>query len=469
MTSRCVNPVIADGTAALETAVAKARADPTRPVYHFRPPAQWMNDVNGPLFHKGNYHIFYQLNPYKPHVGDGIHWGHARSRDLVYWEHLPLAIWPSTEKGETGCWSGTACFNGTGQPMIFYTKAGRLGPQREAAEPFEQWAAIGDDDLINWTKHPDNPILECERPDQPSFDWRWRDPFVFSEQGRTYMIVGAAGPGTPIYEAQDSELSRWAYRGFLCDISVECPNFFKLGEKWVLITSPHNPVHYYIGSFDTERLTFEAETEGRIEETRTFYGTNVLFDDELRCIFLGRLRRNKEDTTWNGCMALPRILTIGPDGHPRQVPVPELQKLRGKHYGISDVTLTGASRAIDGVNSDTLEIIAQLELNDAACFGLKVRCSPDAIGAVAIRYDRQTLTVAGVDVSCPLDETRKNLRLHIFLDKSVIKVFVDDGRKVATNFIDCSPADLGIEVFAESGSATIRSLDIWELKPIWTR
>ena len=181
MTSRCVNPVIADGTAAIETAVAKARADPTRPVYHFRPPAQWMNDVNGPLFHKGNYHIFYQLNPYKPHVGDGIHWGHARSRDLVYWEHLPLAIWPSTEKGETGCWSGTTCFNGTGQPMMFYTKASRLGSQREAAEPFEQWAAIGDDDLINWTKHPDNPILECERPDQPSFHWRWRDPFVFSE------------------------------------------------------------------------------------------------------------------------------------------------------------------------------------------------------------------------------------------------------------------------------------------------
>ena len=77
--------------------------------------------------------------------------------------------------------------------------------------------------------------------------------------------------------------------------------------------------------------------------------------------------------------------------------------------------------------------------------------------------------MAGVDVSYPLDETRKSLRLHIFLDKSVIEVFVDDGRKVATNFIDCSPADLGIEVFAESRSATIRSLDIWELKPIWTR
>ena len=62
-----------------------------------------MNDVNGPLFHKGQYHIFYQLNPYDTEVGDGIHWGHARSNDLVYWEHLPLALWPSTEQGETGC------------------------------------------------------------------------------------------------------------------------------------------------------------------------------------------------------------------------------------------------------------------------------------------------------------------------------------------------------------------------------
>ena len=235
---------------------AEAAADPTRPVYHFGPPSGWMNDVNGPLLHRGYYHIFYQLNPFHTDARYGTHWGHARSTDLVHWEDLPLAIWPSTEAGETSCYSGTAGFNKDGQPIILYTSTKKWGQGRNALEPFEQWAAVGDDDLINWTKHPDNPSLTLEEDGRPEFDWKWRDPFFFFEQGRSFMVLGATGVGTPIWESESGDLVNWIYRGLASDISQECPNLFKLGDDWVMLTSPYTPVDYYIGDFRHRHVQF---------------------------------------------------------------------------------------------------------------------------------------------------------------------------------------------------------------------
>src|SRR5262245_20696977 len=88
-------------------AVARASADPARPVCHFRPPANWMNDPNGLIQHRGWYQLFYQHNPYGDQWGH-MHWGHARSRDLIHWEHLPIALWPSKEAGEEHVFSGCA-------------------------------------------------------------------------------------------------------------------------------------------------------------------------------------------------------------------------------------------------------------------------------------------------------------------------------------------------------------------------
>src|SRR5580765_20545 len=115
---------IARAMASVAEAAPRAEADPTRPVYHFRPPANWMNDPNGPIYHKGYYHMFYQHNPYGDKWGN-MHWGHARSRDLVRWEHLPIALWPSKEAGEEHVFSGCALINDQGQPMIFYTSIAR--------------------------------------------------------------------------------------------------------------------------------------------------------------------------------------------------------------------------------------------------------------------------------------------------------------------------------------------------------
>src|SRR4051794_41958045 len=99
------DPAQAKATQAVLDAMATAEADPERPVYHFHPPANWTNDPNGTICYRGWHHLFYQLNPSDARPGNQ-HWGHARSRDLVNWEHLPIAIWPSTDKGERAIFSG---------------------------------------------------------------------------------------------------------------------------------------------------------------------------------------------------------------------------------------------------------------------------------------------------------------------------------------------------------------------------
>src|SRR5436305_13770259 len=118
--AQTTNPAIARATAAVEPAVPRAQADPARPIFHVTSRAQWINDPNGPIFYKGYYHLFYQLHPFSDQDGTK-YWGHVRSRDLIHWQPLPIALAPSNDKGEEAIWSGSCTINGDGKPMIFYT------------------------------------------------------------------------------------------------------------------------------------------------------------------------------------------------------------------------------------------------------------------------------------------------------------------------------------------------------------
>ena len=132
-------PDLAKAMNALRAAIPVAAADPERPTYHFHPPANWNNDPNGTSFYRGWHRLFYQLNPFAP-TGGNQHWGHARSRDLINWEHLPIAIGPSSDRGERAIFSGGAIVAADGRPRIIYTSIGHPQP--------EQWMAIPEDDVV---------------------------------------------------------------------------------------------------------------------------------------------------------------------------------------------------------------------------------------------------------------------------------------------------------------------------------
>lgn len=460
--------LLARADTSVREAARRVEEDPTRPVFHVLPPAQWTNDPNGPLFYNGEYHLFYQHNPYSDRWGH-MHWGHVRSRDLAHWEHLPIALWPSKAKGEEHVFSGSAVIDRDGKPMLFYTSIGGRLP--------EQWAAVPEDDgLIKWKKHPANPILtEALHGDVKVHEWR--DPFLFHVKGRTYMVLGGNLNGSKggeavvtVYRAEDDGLTRWTYLGVLfrhpdAEVkNIECPNFFRLGEKWVLIVSQGKPVQYFVGSLDPEEMRFRAERRGVLDHGNV-YAPNGMEDAKGRRLLWGWVNGYEGGRGWQHCLTLPRVLSLGPDGLLLQEPAPELQGLRGEYRAEEAVELGAMPHVLDRVRGDTLEIIAEFERGDAESFGLKVFRSADGKRAVSIGFDGRHLEVAGTKAPLELrpDEA---LRLHVFLDKSVLEVYAN-GRTCVTRVVQPEADDQGVEAFARGGEATLKGLDSWTLGSIW--
>ena len=174
----------------------------------------------------------------------------------------------------------------------------------------------------------------------------------------------------------------------------------------------------------------------------------------------------KPSRGWNGCMSLPRILTLDENQRLIQTPATELRKLRGQHVRVENLNISSESKRIDTAQGDTIEIIAEFEPDDATAFGLKVRCSDDGQNAVVLRYADGILNVSGTEVPIALGD-RKSLKLHVFLDKSVMEVFINDGIASATRVDYPGQTDLDIAAFSENGRVTLESLDVWRMTPIW--
>ena len=405
------DPTLRQAFDATMKSLPTAAADPTRPIYHFHPPANWCNDPNGTLFYRGWHHLFYQYNPYGSLWGN-MHWGHARSRDLVNWEHLPIAIGPSKDKGEDHIFSGAAILGKDGKPRVFYTS---IGNKRAP----EQWLATpADDDLIAWTKSPRNPILTTAIHGPLKVD-DWRDPFLFTEDGHTYMVCGgntnnrqSGGTGLVLlYRAENAELTQWKFLGKLFEyrnrevINIECPNRFKLGNKWVLIFSPHRPCEYFVGSIDLKHCRFTPEANG-ILDAGDAYATNISTDDKGRTIlWIWGRTKNPESTGWNSVMVMPRILSLGADNFLRQHPAPEFEQLRG---------------AVTPIGNGALPDAAELEFT--------VPAGPATINLSRAKIELNNDGVLNVNGARTLLGRRDRHTLRVFVDKSVIEVYANDGQ-----------------------------------------
>jgi beta-fructofuranosidase len=472
------NPAIEQAMQSVQAAEAKAATDPRRPRFHFRPPANWMNDPNGTIYHNGYYHLFYQHNPYGDDWGH-IHWGHARSRDLVHWKHLPIALWPSQELGEEHNYSGCATLNDQGQPMLIYTS---VGPGERGARPDnQQWAALGDPDWITWQKHPQNPILALESHGGPALAGDWRDPFVFHAGGRTFLVLGGVEGEhslVVLYEAADPSLATWTYRKVLYSEPrrqmrfPECPNFFAVDGRWVLLTSPYRPVEYVTGDFDVETLTFTPATRGVLDPgynrlaLANYYATNVLYAPDGRCILLGWVRGFAAGRGWNGCLALPRVMTIGPDGRPRQTPVAELDRLRGAHFSTPATLVDHRHLGVDGLTHPHCELRVTVDPGDTALSGLLLQSTDGQAQPLEILYTRHVLLVDGVPAPLSLGPGEP-LDLRIYLDGSTLELFTADGRLALTHAVDLPVSGFDVEIVARGGTAHLLTYDRWEMNSTW--
>jgi len=466
------NEAIVRATAPIEAATPRAQADATRPIFHVASPAQWINDPNGPIFYKGFYHLFYQLHPFSDGSGPK-YWGHVRSRDLAKWEPLPIALWPSREAGESEVWSGCCTINGAGKPMCFYTS---VGPDKGAFDHAEQWAAIGDADLIQWQKSPANPVLpETVNGGKKIYDWR--DPFIFRDEQKTFLVTGGhmakdRQAAVNIYEAENPELTRWKYRGVMFQHpdagapTVECPNFFKLGDQWVLFVSPYGPVQYFVGDFDAATCRFTARTRGLLDYGSSFYAPNTMQVPDGRRLVWGWLNGFPGGHGWNGCLSLPRQLSLSREGELRQSPAPQLSKLRGKLVEWKNIRLENGGETWALPKTNTLEIRAEIDLQTATSIELGIKGGAQGAKPVVVNFNGSELQVMETKAPLPLAKGGRKLNLRIFIDRSVLEVFANE-TVCFTKII--SPLDAGatLEIRAEHGSVNVRRVQVWPLKTIW--
>jgi beta-fructofuranosidase len=447
---------LARADASVAAAAPRAAADATRPIYHVTSPACWINDPNGPVHYDGEYHLFFQHNPFGSRWGN-MSWGHVVSRDLVHWKHLPIALAPNPGSyDEDGIFSG-CCVIHEGVPTILYT----------GVSPECQCVATSEDRLRSWVKDPGNPVIATRpRADLEGF----RDPFCWRGREGWYMALGSGirGEGGCVLLYRSAELRRWSYLGPLFQGTtgvMECPNFFPLGDRWLLCVSPFAQVIYALGSFSEHR--FRPETEWLpmdLGGREDFYAPTSMLDPRGRRIQWGWVRTGPEDASWKGVLTLPRVLGLRPDGQLGIEPLPELAGLRRHHVSWENVSLANdVPASLTDLTSDTLELRVEFDPGGASQMGLTL----EGAGRIEVVYDRETgrLSCAERSGRFRILPGEDRLRLRIFLDRSVMEVYAN-GRLALTAATDPRAFETAA-LFARGGRACAAAVDVWEMASIW--
>ena len=453
-----------------------SRHDIHRPTYHFLPAANWMNDPNGVIQWQGRYHLFFQYNP------DGawhanMHWGHAVSDDLIHWEELPVAIAPTPDSPDQGgIFSGCIVNNG-GTPVAFYTGV------NDDYSVQTQCMAIGSDDLTRWQKYAGNPVVG-EAPAHLGQTRDFRDPFVWQRAGHWYMTVSAhiVGVGGAVLLYRSEDLTNWEYLHplFVGDRArngrnFECANCFPLGDKWVLIIStmlvdaPASTL-YFVGRLEDER--FIVETEG-VYDAGVSYASLMHVDESGRPLIYSWLREARSvalqrQAGWSGVQAIPRLLSLDSRNRLISRPVPEAERLRGRHQHFAAGAAGEAAFAVGGL---ALDIEAEFDAGAASSCGIELAAGDDKL---AIVYERRARTLqvqrhyhqanaeidSGPVGSAHALDAGETLQLRILIDGSVVEVIANGRSRITSRFYPASAAAPILRVI--SPAAAIR-LDVWEM------
>jgi fructan beta-fructosidase len=479
-----------------------------RPQLHFTPKDQWMNDPNGMVFYEGEYHLFYQYHP-ESTVWGPMHWGHAVSQDLVHWEHLPIALAPD-EYG--AIFSGSVVVDKHDTSDFFAGKSGLVAifthhdtkPGTDLTRQ-RQSLAYSTDRGRTWTKYANNPVLiEETLPD-------FRDPKVFwFNPQQSWVMVIAAGDAIRFYKSPN--LQEWTHsgefgygQGFHNGV-WECPDLFELpvdgdtlNRRWVLIVSigedanflEGSRTQYFIGSFNGDTFVPEESPAPLLwlDHGRDNYA-GVTWSDvpeqQGRRLFIGWMNNWKyanviPTSNWRGAMTLPRELTLTAELEGvrlLQKPIRELKAQRRSEQSWADFELTNSELTV--THGDLFEIIADFEFGGALEFGLKLRASETEETIVGYNTHEQQLFIdrsrSGAidfhaDFACKHSALLKaetgNIKLHIFVDRSSIEAFANDGKLVMTDQIFPLSSSTGIKLYAKDGSVKVKSLKVHTLNSIF--
>jgi beta-fructofuranosidase len=476
--------------ASIEAALFKDIQDPHRLLYHASPPVHWMNDPNGLIFYNGEYHLFYQHNPYAPTWGN-IHWAHMKSKDLIHWEHLPIALAPNEEYDIDGCFSGCAIEHES-RLYLFYTANIFTSPQGLPDDLLQQQCMAVSADGTEFMKAGANPLISAPPADIGQTN-HFRDPKVWKHNGIWYMVLGTKKDERgKVILYRSNDLAHWDFIGVLTESDGtmgymhECPDLFALGGKHILAFSPQgmegwgapNVSGYYVGELDYERGAYEHGAFRLLDHGFNFYAPQTMTDDRGRRILFGWMPMEEGiGKTWAGCMTIPRELRYTEERGLQIQPVDEMKLLRRSPINVQSYCVSpGHLHKIQGMTGECVEIRIQVDLQQtgASGFGLQVRESEDGKERTLIRYDAaakqivfdRTHSGGGVTGirTCEIAESvDRILTLHLFLDRSTLELFINEGSYVMSGYIFPEPTSKRISFFSENGSTFIRDIDFWEL------
>jgi len=453
-----------------------------------------MNDPNGLVFYAGEYHLFYQYNP----LGDvwgHMCWGHAVSRDIMHWEHLPVALYEEDgvmifSGSAVVDWQNTSGLGVNGEPPLIAIYTGHTSEEQT------QNLAQSIDHGRTWTKYAGNPVLAIGAPE-------FRDPKVFwYEATRQWIMVTVLADQHTVRFDGSPDLRYWTHLSDFgpaggVDGMWECPDLFPLTiedqpelMKWVLKVDvlKGTGAQYFIGDFNGTRFINDVKDDQilRVDYGNDFYAAQSWSDmpDERR-IWIGWLNNwhyaNAIPTSpWHGLFSIPRELRLRryPEGFRLiQQPITELKQLRQSLYHVTDIDIATVNTQLADLKMHIAqEIKIEFTLDSAHEFGIKI-CTGDAEETV-IGYDTQKQEVfvdrrhsgdsvfsdkfAGV-YRAPLPPEGGKIRMHIFIDSCSVEVFGNDGYTVISDLIFPNSQSAILEFYTLGGDVHLNTLEIWNL------
>lgn len=469
-----------------------------RPVYHHTPVYGWMNDPNGMFYKDGVYHLYFQYNPYGS-VWGNMHWGHSTSTDLMHWNFEGCAIvpdaWGAIFSGSCVVDHNNTAGFGKGAVVAFYTSA-KATPWGDVQS---QSMAYSLDNGKTFTKYEGNPILTSSEKD-------FRDPKIFwYAPGKHWVMMLAVGQHMEIYSSvnlkewkKESEFGamQGAHGGvWECPDLVEIPVEGTREKKWVLICNlnPGGPfggsaAQYFVGSFDGKKFVNESPTQTKwMDWGKDNYAT-VTWNNapDGRCIALGwmsnwQYANNVPTRQYRSANTLARDLTLYREGQElylKSTPSVEVKKARGKKVSIPSFRVSEKHEIVnlfeDNQGAYEVEILIQNAgaskiafclLNDK---GEKVSMYYDLnrkqfvmdrseSGTVDFSKDFPAVTVAPANVD-------KELTLRLFVDRSSIEAFGEDGKFVMTNLVFPSQPYVKMCFEADKNGYAVKSLNVYKLQ-----
>jgi len=459
-----------------------------------------MNDPNGPIYFGGRYHMFHQYNPYGATWGN-MHWAHATSPDMVHWQHEGIALVPTPGGPDSdGVFSGSAVVD-ENKVAVIYTGVAPPSSDSDATlrDGVHTWretqclAIAQDEDLRTWNKIPE-PIIA--KPPAGLEVTGFRDPALWHEANKWMLILGSGvrGKGGMILLYSSTDLRNWTYLHPLMEGSSnkstsvnpvdtgemwECPDFFPLGDKHVLLISTMGKVCWKVGTYADQRFT--PEKEG-VVDWGSYYAAKTMLAAHGERILWGWIPETRPDADliaadWAGAMSLPRVLSLTSQKELSTQVAPVIEKLRADHgsrCGTADTSHSSHGEA--AIRSKCQQLLNTVRIKDLAA-EIEVQVRPKA-DEFTLRLSSDTEDY--VSISCTNQHGSRVLRvntvtapltgpaggpvnLRMFLDGSVLELFANDTLALTARVYKVPSGPLRLKL---EGNVELLSLNAWPMKPI---